>query len=311
MAEKIAVLYGGISSEREVSLRTGEAVFKGLQSKGYNVVKIDVDGNLVEKLKAEKVDRAFLALHGKYGEDGTIQGLLEILGIPYTGSGVLASSMAMNKIITKKLLQLENLPTPKFKVVNKYQLNKEGLEGLNKAILAEIQPPMVVKAANQGSTIGISFVRKAEELGAALEDSFKYDHEVLIEEFIEGIELTASVMGNNEPRALTLLEIQTSSGVYDYDAKYTVGGSSHFPPNLPAEKQREIQDLAVKTYLTIGCRGLARIDFILDAQGVPYILEVNTMPGMTETSLFPDAAKLSGIAFPDLVEKIIELSKES
>jgi len=310
MAERIAVLYGGMSAEREVSLRTGEAIYKALQSKGYNSVKIDVDRNLVEKLKQEKVDRVFLALHGKYGEDGTIQGLLEMLGIPYTGSRVLASALAMNKITTKKLLQAEKLPTPKFKVVTKYQLTKKGLDGLAADILAEIKPPMVVKAATQGSTIGISFVHKAGELNKALEESFKYDQEVLIEKFIKGIELTASVLGNNEPEALTLLEIESASGVYDYEAKYTVGGSSHFPPRLPDEKQQEIKDLAVKTYLALGCRGLARIDFIVDKQGRPYILEANTMPGMTETSLFPDAARLSGIEFPELVEKVIELSKE-
>ncbi|MHB8172344.1 MAG: D-alanine--D-alanine ligase [Thermincolia bacterium] len=310
MAEKIAVLYGGMSSEREVSLRTGEAIFKALQSKGYNAIRIDVSRDLVERLKAEKVDRVFLALHGKYGEDGTIQGLLEILGIPYTGSGVLASAMAMNKIVTKKLLQLKDLPTAKFMMVNKYQLIKDGVSGITKSILTHIRPPLVVKAANQGSSIGISFVYKEEELEAALNDSFKHDNQVLVEEFVEGIELTSSVLGNDEPKTLTLLEIQTKSGVYDYDAKYTLGGSHHFPPKIPEEKVREINQLAVKTYLAIGCRGLARVDFILDEHGVPYILEINTMPGMTETSLFPDAAKISGIEFPELVQMIVELSKE-
>lgn len=308
MSKKIGVLLGGRSAEREVSLRTGEAVYKALLEKGYAAVKIDVADDFVERLKGEKVDLAFLALHGPYGEDGAIQGLLEMLGIPYTGSGVLASALCMNKIATKKILIFEGLPTPAFHVVKKKQVNKTGIDAAVKEILAKVSLPMVVKAPTQGSTIGISFVQSGEEIGPALTEAFKYDQEALIEEMIEGVEVTASVLGNDEPVALPLIEIVSATGVYDYQAKYTAGLSDHIiPPRMPQSSQEFIKELAIKAYLAMGCRGNARVDFIISKEGKPYILELNTIPGMTETSLFPDAARAAGIEFSDLVEKLVEL----
>lgn len=311
MAPKIGVLMGGRSAEREVSLRTGEAIYKALASKGYNVEKIDVDLDIAEKLKSKGIELAFIALHGRYGEDGTIQGLLEMLDIPYTGSGVLASALAIDKIATKKMLSHAGLPTPDFSVIDKSRYQKEKPANIIKEILSWNSLPLVVKAPTQGSTIGTSFVHAEKDLQPALEEAFKYDPCALVEEMIEGVEVTASVLGNQDPVALPLIEIYSATGVYDYEAKYTMGMSDHIiPPRIPEKQQREIQAMAVKAFKVLGCRGLARVDFIIDTTGKYTILEVNTIPGMTETSLFPDAAKAAGISFDDLTEKIVKLAME-
>lgn len=307
MKKKAAILYGGMSTEREVSLRTGRAIFEALQAKPFHIELIDVDRDLPEKLKEFKPDVAVMALHGRYGEDGCVQGLLEILGIPYTGPGVMASSLAMNKIMTKKILVYENIPTPEFLVLFGENLPAEDLAG---KILRELEPPLVIKAANQGSSIGISFVYKPEEVLPGLAECLKYDQEILVERFVKGRELTASVLGNSEPIALPVLEVVSSTGVYDYHAKYTVGISDHFVADLPAEIENEVKELAVKAYKALGCRGLSRVDFLLDDAGQLHVLEVNTSPGMTATSLFPDAAKAAGISFPDLIERLINLALE-
>jgi len=308
---KIGVLLGGRSAEREVSLRTGEAIYQALLAKGYFAVKIDVGYDITEQLKSQKINLAFIALHGKWGEDGTIQGLLEMLDIPYTGSGILASSLCMNKIATKKILLQEGLPAPKHYVINYRTIDVSNVMKLEKKIAEHINIPLVVKAPTQGSTIGISFVYHKSQLRTALKECSKYDDQLLIEEFIPGIEITASVLGNENPQALPLIEIVSASGVYDYEAKYTVGMSDHIiPPRISSKKQKVIQELALKTYKALWCRGLARVDFILAESGHPYILEVNTIPGMTETSLFPDAARSAGIEFPELVEKILHLALE-
>ncbi len=311
MAPKIGVLMGGRSSERDVSLRTGDAIYKALQGKGYPAVKIDAGFDVVERIKAEGIDLAFLALHGRYGEDGTIQGMLEMLDIPYTGSGVLASALAMDKTATKKILFFEGLPTPRFTTISKLEARAVGLDKICEQVLQEMGLPLVVKAPTQGSTIGISFVKKKEELVDAFELAFKYDPAALVEQFVEGVEITASVLGNDDPVALPLIEIVSATGVYDYDAKYTAGMSDHIiPPRISSECQDKIKDLAVRTYKAIGCRGLSRIDFILDKSGAPYILEVNTIPGMTATSLFPDAARAAGIEFPELIDRLVCLALE-
>ena len=309
--KKIGVLLGGRSAEREVSLRTGEAVYKALQATGYNAVKIDVDHNIAENLKSQNIDLAFIALHGKYGEDGTIQGLLEMLDIPYTGSKVLASAIAINKIATKKILLCEGLPTPQFFTLTRKEYSND-TAGNSCAAIISLGLPVVVKAPTQGSTIGISFVHRQEEISGAIEQAFQYDPTILVEKMVDGIEVTASVLGNETPEVLPLIEILTTTGVYDYTTKYTQGLSRHIiPPRLPDGVQQKIKDLAYKTYLAIGCRGLSRVDFMIDQAGRPYILEVNTIPGMTETSLFPDAARAAGITFEKLVGKVVELAIEN
>ncbi|NQS75943.1 MAG: D-alanine--D-alanine ligase [Peptococcaceae bacterium] len=311
MALKIGVLMGGRSSEREVSLRTGAAINDALKTKGYDTIEIDVGFDIVEKIKAAGVNLAFLALHGRYGEDGAVQGMLEMLDIPYTGSGVLASALAMDKIASKKMLLFAGLPTPRFLTISKSTAMAAGLKNICEQVLGEMDLPLVVKAPTQGSTIGISFVRQRSELAEAFTLAFKYDPVAMVEQFIEGIELTASVLGNEEPVALPLIEIVSATGVYDYNAKYTVGMSEHIiPPRISVDSQEQIKDLATSTYKAIGCRGLARIDFILGNDALPYILEINTMPGMTETSLFPDAARAAGIEFPDLIDRLVKLSRE-
>jgi len=311
MAPKVGVLMGGRSAEREVSLRTGEAIYNALKTKGYPAVKIDVGFDVVEKIKEEKIELAFLALHGKYGEDGTIQGMLEMLDIPYTGSGLLASALSIDKIATKKILLLEGLPAPRYMLVERGEAEVVGLEVKAGQIEREMGLPVVVKAPTQGSTIGISFVHKKEDLVPALELAYRYDPVALVEQFIEGVEVTASVLGNDNPVALPLIEIVSATGVYDYESKYTPGLSNHIiPPRIPGEQQKAAKELAVRTFKALGCRGLARIDFIIDRRGNPYVLEVNTIPGMTNTSLFPDAARAAGIEFPELVDKIVKLVQE-
>ncbi|WP_048817789.1 D-alanine--D-alanine ligase [Desulforamulus hydrothermalis] len=312
MTLHIGVLCGGRSAEREVSLRSGEAVYRALLAAGYTcVTKIDVGIDLVEQLKKNKIELAFLALHGKYGEDGTIQGLLEMLDIPYTGSGVLASALAINKIATKKIFMMEGIPTPRFTVVNRREVYTNGLDQAAVRVFKEVGIPAVVKANTQGSTIGISFVHQQDKMSSAIQNALEYDHDVLIEEFIAGMEVTASVLGNEEAVALPLIEITSAKGVYDYEAKYTPGLSDHIiPPRLPEATQGYIKELAVKAYRAIGCRGLARVDFIV-RQRDAFALEINTLPGMTATSLFPDAAKHAGIEFPELVRRIVELARQS
>lgn len=311
MAKKIGVLLGGRSAEREVSLRTGDAIYQALTKKGYHAVKIDIVDDFILRIQEEKIELAFLALHGPYGEDGTIQGLLEMLDIPYTGSGVLASALCMDKIYTKKILRSEALPTPDFSILEKSEYQSLSPEKCISSVLEKLSLPLVVKAPTQGSTIGIYFVHTKEELLPAIEKAFQYGNHVLLEDMISGVELTASVLGNDTPMALPLIEIVSNTGVYDYQAKYTAGMSKHIiPPRISPQAQEKIKTLAIKTFKALGCQGAARIDFLFTKEEKPYILEVNTIPGMTEVSLYPDAAKAAGISFEDLIESIVQLALE-
>ena len=297
---KIAVLYGGDSPEREVSLRSGRAVANALKKKGHKIYFIDpAKKDIVKKLTKIKPDCVFISLHGGQGEDGTVQGFLEILDIPYTGSGMCASAICMNKIITKKILLSHKIPTPKFIEVRK----GDRLE-------LPFPFPVVVKPANMGSTIGIKIIRNMKDLPIAIKQCFEIDNEVFIEEYIKGTEVTAGVMGNEKPEILPVIEIETPSGFYDYEAKYTCGGSKHIIPAKVNKKTLEkIESIALNTYKILGCSGFARMEMIVK-NGVPYMLDVNTIPGMTNTSLFPDAAKAIGISFEDLCEKIVMLGLE-
>lgn len=306
MLPRIGVLMGGRSAEREVSLRTGQAIYNALLQKGYDVVKIDVDEQIVDNLRREKVGLAFLALHGPGGEDGTIQGLLEILNIPYTGPGVLPSAICMDKITTKKLLVYEGLPTPRFIVVRRQEYQEAGPGGVLQRMARVVPLPAVVKAPRQGSTIGVTFVQEQAQLPVALEEAFRFGADALIEEMIDGVEVTAAVMGDEQPIALPLIEIVSRTGYYDYQAKYTAGLSDHImPPRLPADVQQELKRLAERVYAVLELRGVIRVDFMVSrGEHRPYILEVNTIPGMTETSLVPDAARAAGMEFADLVEKL-------
>lgn len=295
LQKKIAVLMGGLSAEREISLKTGNACLQALRQLGYEAVAIDVGHQLPEQLKAAQIDIAFIALHGRFGEDGRVQGLLEMLQVPYTGSGVVASSMAIDKVITKKLLLYHELPTPGFEFMRPGDSSEELMERCKHL-------PLIVKPSREGSTIGISIVRNREELRTGVETAAALDGTVLVEDFIEGSELTVSVLNGV---ALPIIQIVPKGGFYDFNAKYTAGQTEYLlPAPIDADCYHRIQQAAVAACETLGCRGAARVDFMLREREF-YCIEVNTIPGMTETSLLPKAAAAAGIEFPQLVEQIL------
>jgi len=295
--KRVAVMMGGLSREREISMKTGKAILKALTEKGYTVIAVDVGEGIIEKLIKEKIECAFLALHGRFGEDGTIQGTLELMRIPYTGSGVLASALAMHKIMSKKFFLCEKIPTPRFEAFQREEIKKE----LPKNISLPL--PVVVKPAREGSTIGVSIVRKDEELGPALKKAGEYDEEILVEEFMKGREITVGIF---EDIPLPIIEIVPKSGFYDYHSKYTKGETQYIlPARIPREKYLYAQEISLKAFQTLGCLGVARVDLMTDENENPFVIDVNTMPGMTETSLLPKAASYAGIPFEDLVERIL------
>ncbi len=300
--KKVGVLLGGMSSEREISLRSGKAIAEGLRKKGYHITEIDVGTDLPQKIKESGIEVAFIALHGKYGEDGSVQGLLEIMKIPYTGSGVLASSVAMDKILTKRILQERGFLTPLFAF---FDAPKDTPE--NFANNFSLSCPVIVKPSREGSTIGIVRVKEASELVSALKEASKYDSRVLVEEFISGKEVTAGVV-NGE--ALPLIEVAPKSGFYDFQSKYTKGATEYIlPARLPGKLSREIQESTLEIYQELACEGCARADFIVDDQQRFFFLEINTIPGMTETSLIPKAAVHAGLSFENLVEKLLDSAR--
>lgn len=295
--KKIGVLMGGLSREREVSLRTGKAIHRALVEKGYSACCIDVGRDIAEKLIKEKIEIAFIALHGRFGEDGTIQGMLELMGIPYTGSGVLASALCLHKGMAKRILVQEKIPTPPFESLKREEIERDP----NKKFF--ISPPLVVKPAREGSTIGISIVRKEEELPRALKEAGKYDEEILIEAFIKGKEITVGILND---LALPIIEIAPKSGFYDYHSKYTKGETEYIiPARILREKYLYAQEISLRAFQVLGCSGCARVDLMTDEEGNPFIIDVNTMPGMTETSLLPKAAEYVGISFGELAERIL------
>jgi D-alanine-D-alanine ligase len=305
--KKVAVLLGGKSTEREISLKTGKQIAIALAGKGYIVREVDAAGPLVADLDAFHPDVVFIALHGKYGEDGTIQGLLEILGYPYTGSGVLSSAVGMDKVMTKKLLVAERISTPDYKVIHRSDLVKKSVAQLAAEAAERLDYPLVVKPSCQGSTIGITIPKNAKELEAAIDDALCYDDFALAEKFIDGMELTVSVLGTEELQTLPIIEIVSDTGFYDYKAKYDLGLSHHIiPARIPPEAATRVNELALRTYRALGCRQFARVDVMLSKDEVPYVLEANTIPGLTPTSLFPDAAKSAGISFEELVAGLVD-----
>lgn len=306
--KKIAVVMGGPSAEREVSLNTGRAILAALQEKGYDAIGIDlVPRHFVEQLKKEKIDLVFNAIHGLYGEDGLMQGTLEMLEIPYTGSGVLASAIAMDKAVTKRLFTAAGIPTPRSRVYNKRDAGRD----LASEILTEFGLPVVVKSAAQGSSIGVVIVEEPASIEFAVKEAFKYSDHIVVEEFIKGKELTVSILGTDQPEALPIIEIVPESGRYDYSSKYTKGATEYIvPARLDAELACHVQQVALEAYMLLNCRGIGRVDVMLDRNNKPYVLEVNTIPGMTATSLVPKAAAAVGISFADLCERILLMTAE-
>jgi len=298
--KKIGVLMGGLSSEREVSLASGTAVHKALTGKGYDAVAVDVGRDAADRIRTSGIEIAFNALHGKFGEDGAIQGLLEVMGIPCTGSGILASAMGMNKIISKTLFKAYGLQVGTFLTVSR------GDSNMLKTAEKEIGFPLVVKPSSEGSSVGVSLVHAQSDFDAAVKLAFSYDPEILVERYIRGMEVQVGILGE---RALGAIEIVPKDAFYSYKAKYEQGMSDHFfPARIPEDVYKRTLDAGLLAHRALGCRGYSRVDFIIDNDGVPYILEVNTLPGMTATSLLPEIAQGAGIPFPVLVEEILRLA---
>ena len=302
---RIGVLMGGQSSEREVSLKTGEAVHRSLVRSGYDAVAIDVGPSLYHALLEQKVEIAFLALHGPGGEDGAIQGFLESIGMPYTGSGVRASAIGMHKVVTKTQLAAHGIPVPRGTVV----LRSRSISLARALSSAKLKLPVVVKPASQGSTIGVTIVRKPSQWKEALRLAHQYDEEAMVEAFIPGHEVTLSLLGASDGSVAGLppVEIVAPDGFYDFFAKYQKGKTQYLcPAPLSKPVTRLITEFAIKTYQVLGCRGAARVDFRITPQGKPSVLEINTVPGMTETSLLPMAAARARISYDGLVERILQ-----
>lgn len=297
--KRIGVLMGGFGSEREVSLKSGSAVIDSLRASGYKTVAIDVGDDLIEWLREERVEAAFIALHGPVGEDGIVQGVLEFLRIPYTGSGVLGSAFAMDKRMAKRAFEAQGIPTAKWESLHR---------NATKTPLS-IKPPLVVKPSRQGSTVGISIINTDDhdKIEDALNLAFSLDEWVLVEEFIPGAEITVGVL---DGEALGCVEIRPEGGFYDYERKYTPGKTQYLAPApIPESVASRVRAFAVTAYNALGCRGAARVDFRVTPEGEPRILEVNTIPGLTSTSLLPKSAGVVGMDFNKLVERMLAGAK--
>lgn len=293
---RVAVLMGGPSAERDVSLKSGNAVLAALKRQGVDAHGMDMDKSSLRALEDGKFDRVFIALHGRWGEDGVIQGMLEVLDIPYTGSGVLGSALGMDKLRSKYLWLAAGFPTPEFVLL-------EPGTDLSQ-VAAKLGLPVFVKPVREGSSLGVSKAKTVAELKAAREMAAKFDDKVIAERFIDGAELTCGILGD---LALPLIRIETDREFYDYEAKYILDTTRYVCPcGLPANQERIIQQLALRVFAAIGCSGWGRVDFMLDKAGHPYALEVNTVPGMTDHSLLPKAAKQAGMDFDELVIRILE-----
>lgn len=291
--KRIGVLMGGTSAEREVSLRSGNAIYKALQGSGYNVVAIDAGPDICIVLNREKVELAFLALHGGCGENGSIQGMLEVLGIKYTGSGVLASALAMDKEASKKIFLYHGIPVPPFVILKRGQ-RAEGIK---------FDLPWVVKPAAEGSSVGVSIVREKKVFDEALAKASSFGPRTIVEKYIDGKEVHIGILNS---RVLGGVEVRPSLEFYSYEAKYTSGLTEYIlPPEIDGNVYEAAKATALSAHSALGCKGASRVDLRIDTEGNPYVLEVNTIPGMTETSLLPKIAGLAGYDFPGLIEEII------
>ncbi|NLJ73093.1 MAG: D-alanine--D-alanine ligase [Syntrophomonadaceae bacterium] len=306
--EKVLVLMGGTSAEREVSLRSGNSVAKALLEAGYYVDMLDFKGDNINEIIGYSPDVVFIALHGENGEDGRIQGYLDILGIPYTSSGLTASAIGMNKILTKKMLLLDDIPTAKFYIIKKADFALNSAKEI-KRLIDKLDFPLVIKAPSQGSSIGTYIVKDKNSLITAINDGFNYDSELLAEQYITGVEITAAVIGNDKLEVLPLIEITSTNEFYDYESKYTKGKCEHIiPARIDDKVMNKVNSLTERIYKLLGCKGFARVDFIIGRDNIPYVLEINTVPGMTDMSLVPDAAKAKGISYIELCDRIVKLA---
>jgi len=289
---------GGKSTEREISLRSGKAIYTALKDSGYDVVAIDTGSDICEALRREKIDIAFIALHGGHGENGAVQGMLEVLEIPYTGSGILASALAMDKEASKKIFLYHKIPVPPFEVLSREQ----GAKNINSLHIG-FSMPWVVKPATEGSSIGVNIVRDEGQVRSAVEEAFALSDRAIIEKYIEGREVHIGVLNN---KVLGGVEVRPSLEFYSYEAKYQPGLTEYIlPPEINSTTYERAKETALSAHIALGCRGATRTDLRIDKDGDPHVLEVNTIPGMTETSLLPKVARLAGLDFHALIEEIL------
>jgi len=303
--KNIAVLMGGRSREREISLKSGANVLKSLKRQGLNAFQFDTDEDLIKKLRAKKIDIVYIALHGKYGEDGVIQGVLELHDIPYTGSKVLASALAMNKVAAKRAWQACRIPTPDFRAISPLNPDRDILN-----IKENFKFPVVVKPVSEGSSLGVSIVKEKEALAKAVKDTVKEYKDVFVESFIPGKEITIGILGTNKLEALPVLELIPKNEFYDYEAKYTEGLTEFIlPARLSKAIYRRAQDVACAAHEALGCYGVSRVDMIVGPDNIPYVTEINTIPGMTDRSDLPAQAAHMGMDFDKLVLRILESAR--
>lgn len=298
------MLRGGRSAERDVSLRSGAQVEQALLARGHDVTGVDVDLNTWDLLRDGGFECVFNALHGRLGEDGTVQGMLELLGLPYTGSGVLASALCMDKSRANAMMAAAGLHIPNFEEIE----IKEGIAAEEVArLVGKYGLPLVVKPVREGSTIGLTIAQDADQVASGLVLAARYDRRVMVQKFAAGTEITIGVLATPEVLVLPTLEIVSDNPVYDYDAKYTAGKSHHIiPARIPERAQLDASAAARRAFIELGCAGMARVDIIVDSKGNPWVLEVNTVPGLTELSLLPDAARAAGITFDELCQRLVD-----
>jgi D-alanine-D-alanine ligase len=301
---RVAVLCGGRSAEREVSLKSGAQVQEALRGMGHDVTAVDIDSSTWDVLRDGGFDCVFNALHGRLGEDGTVQGMLELLGLPYTGSGVLASALCIDKARANEMMRGGGLNIPDFEELEV----KQGVAGdVVERLVARYGLPLVVKPVREGSTIGVTIARDADDVASGLLLASRYDRRVLVQKFQAGTEITVGVLATPDLHVLPSLEIVSENPVYDYDAKYTAGRSHHIiPARIPEAAREGAAQAAGRAFTLLGCSGMARVDIIVDGAGAPWLLEVNTVPGLTALSLLPDAAKAAGISFDELCRRLVE-----
>jgi D-alanine-D-alanine ligase len=308
---RIGVLMGGRSLERDISLRSGRRVCNALLELGYEVLELDVDESLVPTLKQQHPDLVYIALHGKFGEDGTVQELLEILDIPYTGPGVFASTLGFDKALSKEIFLHEGIDTPPFFALSEATFQEMGAVQALGAVAEKLGFPVVVKPAAQGSALGVNVATSLEELPVAVQSALHYDERVLLEKFVSGVEVAASILGNQELVALPLVETVPRSQFFDFDSRSTPGLTEYYcPARLDGETSERVVEAALRTHRVLGCLNVSRVDIIVDERGVPQVLELNISPGMTETSLLPMAAAAAGLDFKELVHRLVNLAME-
>lgn len=312
MKKRIAVLMGGRSLEREISIKSGQRISNALRKIGHDVTKLDVDQSIIDNLQTGKYDLAYIALHGKDGEDGTIQEMLEVLEIPYTGPGVYANVLSFDKIVSKQIFQRLDIPTPAFYFLNASSFRELGASKILPRIVKKIGLPIVVKPSAQGSALGISLVQKERDLADAIISALGYSKKVILEQYIEGTELAVSIIGRDKARILPIVEIVPKNELFDFESRSSIGDTGYFiPARISESAMKKASETALEVHQALRCTDLSRVDIIMgDGGKIPYVMELNTSPGMTDTSLLPMAAEEAGIKFEELVEMIVGMALE-